>query len=149
MPDFNDTDLMHEKIEAYYEERQSANANLNILANALYAVMSNNLLKIAVFKYLQRGGTNAQESIAILAGLNRNPYSLMKQFCFVAAFGAWNLVKYNILNLPEAIKLLSDAITIIKPLTINELLTGSFFKRRRIKIKLFTPSAYRSNVLRP
>lgn len=148
MPNFNDTDLMHKKIEAYYQERQSANANLNILANALYAVMSNKLLKIAVFKYLQRGGANAQESIAILAGLNRNSYSLMKQFCFVAAFGAWNLVKYNILNLPDAIKLLADAITIIKPLTKNELLSGSFFNRHRIAIKLFTASTYDSNISR-
>ena len=80
MPDFNNTDLIHEKIEAYYRDRQHANANLNILANALYGVMSNDLLKTAVFKYLQCGGANAQESIAILAGLNRNHYSLIKQF---------------------------------------------------------------------
>ncbi|MGZ8213444.1 MAG: FAD-dependent oxidoreductase, partial [Methylosarcina sp.] len=80
MPDFNNTDLIHEKIEAYYRDRRYANANLNILANALYGVMSNDLLKSAVFKYLQRGGANAQESIAILAGLNRNHFSLIKQF---------------------------------------------------------------------
>src|SRR5664280_178759 len=79
MPDFYNTDLIHAKIEAYYRDRQHANANLNILANALYGVMSNDLLKTAVFKYLQCGGANAQESIAILAGLNRNHYSLIKQ----------------------------------------------------------------------
>ncbi|MGY6275427.1 FAD-dependent monooxygenase [Methylomonas sp. MgM2] len=137
--DFTDTELTHKKIEAYYQERQSANANLNILANALYAVMSNQLLKIAVFKYLQRGGANAQESIAILAGLNRNPYSLMKQFYFLVAFGAWDLVRQNILNLPKAIKLLSDAVTIIKPLTKNELSLGIFFQRYRDKIKVSKP----------
>lgn len=133
MPDFNNTDLIYQKIEAYYRDRQYANANLNILANALYGVMSNELLKNSVFKYLQRGGVNAKESIAILAGLNRNHFSLMKQFFFVALFGAYRLVRENISNLPKSTKILSDALTIIKPLAKNELsLVGIFndyFKR--------------------
>ncbi|MGZ8095638.1 MAG: FAD-dependent oxidoreductase [Methylosarcina sp.] len=121
MPDFNNTDLIHEKIEAYYRDRRYANANLNILANALYGVMSNDLLKSAVFKYLQRGGANAQESIAILAGLNRNHFSLIKQFFSVALFGAYDVMRENSANIPQAIKILSDAFTIIKPLAKNEL----------------------------
>ena len=120
MPDFKNTDLIHEKIEAYYRDRKSANANLNILANALYAVMSNDLLKTAVFKYLQCGGANAQESIAILAGLNRKHFSLIKQFFFLAVFGAGDLLRQSILNSPKAIKLLKDAFIIIKPLIKNE-----------------------------
>jgi squalene monooxygenase len=127
MPDFNNTDLIHEKIEAYYRDRQNANANLNILANALYGVMSNDLLKTAVFKYLQCGGANAQESIAILAGLNRNHYSLIKQFFFLAVFGAYDLVRENIANLPKAAKILWDALTIIKPLAKNELTLAAVF----------------------
>jgi len=127
MPDFNNTDLIHEKIEAYYRDRQNANANLNILANALYGVMSNDLLKTAVFKYLQCGGANAQESIAILAGLNRNHYSLIKQFFFLAVFGAYDLVRENITNLPKAAKILWDALTIIKPLAKNELTLAAVF----------------------
>ena len=127
MPDFNNTDLIHEKIEAYYRDRQNANANLNILANALYGVMSNDLLKTAVFKYLQCGGANAQESIAILAGLNRNHYSLIKQFFFLAVFGAYDLVRENIANLPKATKILLDALTIIKPLAKNELTLAAVF----------------------
>ena len=133
MPDFNNSDLIHEKIEAYYRDRQQANANLNILANALYGVMSNDLLKTAVFKYLQCGGTNAQESIAILAGLNRNQYSLIKQFFSLAMFGAYDLVRENIANLPKATKILLDALTIIKPLAKNELslatVVSGYFKR--------------------
>ena len=121
MPDFSNTDLIHEKIEAYYRDRQRANANLNILANALYGVMSNALLKTAVFKYLQCGGANAQESIAILAGLNRNHYSLIKQFLSLAVFGAYDLMRQNVANLPKATKILKDAFTIIKPLAKNEL----------------------------
>ena len=133
MPDFNNTDLIHEKIEAYYRYRQHANANLNILANALYGVMSNDLLKTAVFKYLQCGGANAQESIAILAGLNRNHYSLIKQFFFLAMFGAYDLVRESITNLPKATKILLDALTIIKPLAKNELslagVVSGYFKK--------------------
>ncbi len=133
MPDFNNTDVIHEKIEAYYRDRQNANANLNILANALYGVMSNDLLKTAVFKYLQRGGANAQESIAILAGLNRNHYSLIKQFISLAMFGAYDVVRENSANLPKATKILSDAFTIIKPLAKNELslpgVLSGYFKK--------------------
>lgn len=121
MPNFENTDLIHEKIEAYYRDRQHANANLNILANALYGVMSNDLLKSAVFKYLQCGGDNAQESIAILAGLNKNHFSLIRQFFSVALFGAYRLVRESFANTPKAIKILSDAFTIIKPLAKNEL----------------------------
>ncbi len=127
MPNFSNTNLIHEKIEAYYCDRKNANANLNILANALYAVMSNDLLKTAVFNYLQCGGVNAQESIAILAGLNRNHFSLLKQFCYLALFGASNLVRQNISNISKAIKLLSDATSIIKPLIKNEISVMSFF----------------------
>jgi len=149
MPDFNNADLIHEKIEAYYRDRQSANANLNILANALYAVMSNDLLKMAVFKYLQCGGANAQESISVLAGLNRKHYSLIKQFCFLAVFGAFNLVRHEISNLPKAMKLLSDALSIIKPLIINEIPFVSFFYQHLSKIKPLAYFGYGANAQRP
>ncbi|MGZ8928727.1 MAG: FAD-dependent monooxygenase, partial [Methylobacter sp.] len=121
------------KIEAYYSDRQYANANLNILANALYGVMSNDLLKTAVFKYLQCGGANAQESIAILAGLNKNHHSLIKQFFSVAFFGAYDLARKSIMNLPQSIKILSSALTIILPLAKNELsvaaVVSGYFKK--------------------
>ncbi|MDD5411138.1 MAG: FAD-dependent monooxygenase [Methylobacter sp.] len=149
MPDFNKTDLIHEKIEAYYRDRQKANANVNILANALYGVMSNSLLKTAVFKYLQCGGTNAQESIAMLAGLNRNHYTLMKQFCFLTVFGARNLVRHNISNLPKAIKLLSDAFIIIKPLIRNEISLVAFFYHYLAKIKSLAGFGYGANIQEP
>ena len=149
MRDFNNTDLIHEKIEAYYRDRQKANANVNILANALYGVMSNNLLKTAVFKFLQRGGINAQESIAMLAGLNRNHYTLMKQFSFLTVFGARNLVRNNISNLPKAIKLLSDAFVIIKPLIKNEISPVAFFYHYLAKIKSLAYFGHGANIQRP
>jgi squalene monooxygenase len=133
MPDFSNTDLIQKKTEAYYRDRQSANANLNILANALYGVMSNDLLKTAVFKYLQRSGDNAEESIAILAGLNRKHHVLIKHFFSVALFGAYDLISENIGNFPKATKILSNALTIIRPLAKNELsfvaVVGGCFKK--------------------
>ncbi len=133
MPDFSNIDLIHSKIEAYYRDRQHANANLNILANALYGVMSNNLLKAAVFNYLKCGGANAQVSISILAGLNRNNYALIKQFFCLAFYGAYDLVRDNITNIPKAAKILVDALSIIRPLAKNELSVGTvvsgYFKK--------------------
>ncbi len=148
MPDFNNTDLIYEKIENYYRERKVANANLNILANALYAVMSNDFLKMAVFKYLQCGGANAQESISILAGLNRKHYSLMKQFCFLAMFGASDLVRQGISNMPNAMKLISDAVAIIRPLIKNEISFSAFFHPYLAKIKYLAHFGYHADIQR-
>jgi squalene monooxygenase len=82
---------------------------------------------------LECGGANAQESISILAGLNRNHYSLIKQFFCLAMFGAYDLVRENIRNLPKATKILFDALIIIKPLAKNELsvveVVNGYFKK--------------------
>jgi squalene monooxygenase len=104
---------------------------------------------MAVFKYLQCGGANAQESIAILSGLNRSHYSLIKQFCFLAVFGAYNLLSFNILNLPKAIKLLSDAFKIINPLIKNELSTGTIFYHYIAKKKYLPYFGYSANIQKP
>ncbi len=133
MPDFKNTDLIQAKTQAYYCDRQRANANLNILANALYGVMSNDLLKTAVLDYLKNDPANAEESIAILAGLNRKHYVLIKHFFAVALSGAYQLAHRNLANLPKAVKLLLTALTIIKPLAKNELslvtVIGGYFKK--------------------
>lgn len=128
MPDFNDLDLIHEKVEKYYKERQLLNANINILANALYGVMSNDLLKEAVYEYVKQGGNNAQVPISILAGLNRDHWALIKCFFSVAFFGAYKQLKDSLMNFPKATKILYDAIVIIKPLARNEIPFASLLK---------------------
>lgn len=127
MPDFEDTELLNEKVEKYYKDRQLANANVNILANALYGVMSNDLLKRAVFKYIQKGGDKANGPISILAGLNRDHKTLIKYFFDVAYSGASDLIRENVRNIPKAWKVLQDAVRIIKPLAKNELSLASIF----------------------
>lgn len=121
MPDFNDSQLIEKKVQVYYRDRQRANTNVNILANALYGVMSNDSLKHSVFQYIKRGGQCAFEPISILAGLNRKPTTLIKHFVAVVLCGVTKLLKDNVTNIPKASRMLWDAIKIIKPLAKNEL----------------------------
>ncbi|MEO1886315.1 MAG: FAD-dependent oxidoreductase, partial [Methyloprofundus sp.] len=101
MPDFNDSKLLHEKLELYYQDRYHANTNVNIMANALYGVMSNDLLKQGVFEYLRKGGDKSGGPISLLAGLNRNPTLLIKHFFSVAWLCICNLAEKNKMNLPN------------------------------------------------
>jgi squalene monooxygenase len=131
MANFSDTDLINKKVQMYYKDRKRANANVNIMANALYGVMSNESLKKAVFQYIQQGGNNAIEPIAILAGLNRDPKILIKHFVSVVVCGITNLLKEGISNIPKAIRLFLDAVKIIKPLAKNELTFKEVFSLNR------------------
>ena len=131
MPDFNNHDLIQKKVQMYYRDRKHANANVNIMANALYGVMSNDLLKNAVFQYIKQGGDCAFEPISILAGLNRNPKTLIKHFVAVVLCGVKNLLKDSVTNIPKAFRMFWDAVKIIKPLAKNELtITGVFGSSR-------------------
>ena len=131
MADFSDTHLVHKKVQAYYKDRKRANANVNIMANALYGVMSNDSLKGAVFQYIKRGGNNAIEPIAILAGLNRDPKILIKHFIGVVLCGVKSLLKENLANTPKALRMFFDAVEIIKPLAKNELSFKQVFSLNR------------------
>jgi len=117
-----------EKVNKYYKERVPLNANVNILANALYGVMSNDLLKVAVYEYLKKGGKNAQIPIRMLAGLDRNTMTLIKYFFSVAGFGAKNLLAENVMNVGKATKIMKDAIQIVKPLAISNLINLDYEK---------------------
>jgi len=121
MPNFTNQELIFENVKKYYKERVSLNANVNILANALYGVMSNDLLKVAVYEYLKKGGKNASVSIKMLAGLDRNTMTLIKHFFSVAGFGAKNLLSENIMNVGKAARIMKDAVAIVKPLAMANL----------------------------
>ncbi len=121
MSDFTNQDLILDKVKQYYKERVALNANVNILANALYGVMSNKLLKVAVYEYLKKGGTNASVPIKMLAGLDRNSLTLIKHFFAVAGFGAKNLLAEDIMNIGKAAKMMRDSVSIVKPLAMANL----------------------------
>ena len=129
MPDFNDPKLLHEKLESYYQDRYHANTNVNIMANALYGVMSNDLLKQGVFEYLRKGGDKSGGPISLLAGLNKNPTSLIKHFFSVAWLCIINLTEKNKMNFSNIFRVMKDAFCIIKPLAVHELRPSSFYKK--------------------
>lgn len=129
MPDFNDPKLLHEKLELYYQDRYHANTNVNIMANALYGVMSNDILKQGVFEYLRKGGNKSDGPITLLAGLNRNPTLLIKHFFSVALLCINNLSGKNKMSLSNIFRIVKDAFCIIKPLAVNELRPSSFYKK--------------------
>lgn len=122
-----------EKIKLYYKERQHANASVNILANALYEVMSNDLLKTAVFKYIKKGGQNAQMPLQLLAGLERDHKVLIRYFFAVASFGSTQLLSENVTNVGKASKILIDAVNIIRPLAKNELQLSHLLEKPPLK----------------
>lgn len=127
MPDFSNMDLIDAKVKMYYRDRQQANTNVNILANALYGVMSNDQLKFSIFQYIKQGGDYAFEPISILAGLNKNPNVLIKHFVAVVVCGIKNLIANNVRNVPKALRMFFDALKIIKPLVKNELSIRTIF----------------------
>lgn len=130
MPDFNDSQLIHDKLGQYYKARQHANANVNIMANALYGVMSNNSLKKAVFEYLQKGGGNAEVPITLLAGLNRNPLTLIKHFIGIYLLCIKIILKENKYNFINVFRTAKEAFCIFKPLAVNELKISSLIKKQ-------------------
>lgn len=129
MPDFNDPKLIHEKLELYYRDRYHANTNVNIMANALYGVMSNDLLKQGVFEYLRNGSNKSGSPITLLAGLDRNPTQLIKHFFSVALLCIRNLSGESKMSLANIFQIVKDAFCIIKPLAVNELRPSSFYKK--------------------
>ena len=124
---FDNQKLLMEKVKIYYKQRHYSNANVNILANALYGVMSNKVLKKVVYEYLRKGGNHSQVPITLLAGLNRNQKTLISYFFSAILFGAGKLFRQNPLNIGKVIKMLIDALTIIMPLLKNELSVKSIF----------------------
>lgn len=107
---------------AFYKSR-TQNTVVNVLADALYNVMSNQELKDACFRYLAEGGTQSEEPIALLSGLNKSRTVLSKHFFAVAAKGGWNKIRQQpgLASTADAYTMISDACHIISPLLKNEL----------------------------
>lgn len=141
---FENADEVSEQIKVYYKERHHANANVNILANALYGVMSNKLLKEAVYEYLKKGGNNSQIPLKLLAGIERDHKTLIKYFFAVAAFGSTNVLADNVTNIAKASKILFDAFNIIRPLVKNELTLTSLFEEQPLNKYLQETAALKS-----
>lgn len=109
-------------VNEFYSRRHASVATINILADALYEVMSEPDLKKACFNYLKKGSGFVDAPISILSAVSRNKNLLVRKFFAVALFGAGNLLRP--FPTPErvmhAYHLFRKAVNIISPLLMNE-----------------------------
>jgi squalene monooxygenase len=111
-----DSEALEQAIQAYYTKRSKNVETINILANALYKVFRNDLLKDACFEYLQKGGEKSSGPLSILAGLNRDKKFLLKHFFKVAMQHPLHFVTKP----KQQIKIYKDAVGIIRPILKEE-----------------------------
>lgn len=119
---FENADAVNKVVKEFYKMRHKKNATVNILADALYGVMSNDDLKKACYDYLERGGNYSAEPISILSAVSRDVTLLMRHFFAVAFYGAKNILspfptKEKIVR---SYRMLKSAVRIIVPLVLNE-----------------------------
>jgi len=114
--DMQDTSVLYGAVNAYYTSRSSRVETINILANALYRVMTDDDLKLACFDYLNAGGEQATGPLSILAGMNRDKKFLLKHFFRVAMQNPSDFV----LRPAKQFRLLNKAVGIIRPILKDE-----------------------------
>lgn len=123
---FSKANEVNEAVAAFYRERPSQTATINILADALYGVMKNEDLKQACFGYLKRGGNYAQEPVSILSAVSRDVSLLIRHFFAVAVYGVIGILSVSpgLQSSKRSYRLLKDSVKIIIPLLRNERLTS-------------------------
>lgn len=120
--DFSNRNLVNEAISEFYQTRHQQNATINILADALYGVMSNEDLKHACYDYLQRGGHFADEPISILSAVSRDFNLLIRHFFSVAFYGSGNIIRKQPTpaGMRRSYRMIKSAAKIVTPLVLNE-----------------------------
>ncbi|MFT4525062.1 MAG: squalene monooxygenase [Bacteroidia bacterium] len=117
LTDYSDLNSLNGIIESFYDTRHEATSAVNILANALYKVLSHEELSQACFDYLGKGGKHASEPIQLLAGISTDRKMLIEHFMAVAKSGATNKLKPfpTPARIKAAKNMVGDAIDIIEP----------------------------------
>ncbi len=120
--DLSDNASLEHAVEDFYCTRHHDTSTINILADALYDVMSHPDLKRACYDYLKRGGRYAEVPISILSAVSRDKDQLTKEFFSVGIYGSLNLLKPipGPQSLYRSYDLMREAVNIIKPLLMNE-----------------------------
>ena len=90
---WSEPDEVNHAVMGFYDSRHRGNATINILADALYGVLKHPDLKQACYDYLNRGGSYANEPIAILSAISRDRQLLINHFFAVARYGAAKILK--------------------------------------------------------
>lgn len=114
--DFRDETKLENAVNAYYNSRGKNVETINILANALYRVFTDDELKEACFEYLQKGGEQATGPLSILSGINRNKQFLLKHFFKVAMQHPIHFITKP----AKQIRLYKNASRIIRPILKDE-----------------------------
>lgn len=122
LKDFSNPAHVTEAVRTFYTTRHRQNATINILADALYGVMSNQDLKKACYDYLSRGGAYSAEPISILAAVSRDVNLLTRHFFAVALYGAANILRPvpTPRKVARSYRMLRSAVHILRPLAMNE-----------------------------
>jgi squalene monooxygenase len=109
-------------VKKFYDTKTNQTGSINILADALYGVMTSQDLKEACYDYLQQGGLKAAEPVSILSALSRNKAMLQRHFFAVAFHGAQNIMraKNGRHKLKRSYRMIGDAVKIISPLLLTE-----------------------------
>ncbi len=89
-----DTTAVLGAMSAFHWSRKSNTSVINILAMALYSLFAANsphlgALKSGCFRYFERGGVCISEPCGMLAGLIKNPATLVYHFFSVAFYAIW------------------------------------------------------------
>ena len=121
--DFSDNRAVSKAVQKYYETRHLGTQTTNILADGLYGVVYNKDLRHAFFEYVGLGGKYAEDTIAILAGLNRDKKLLLTHFLGLARYGTKQKLKSTDKageKVVGTLNMVKDALVIITPLLLTE-----------------------------
>ena len=120
--DFSDKKAVSKAVQKYYDTRHLGTQTTNILADGLYGVVYNPDLRRAFFEYVSRGGKYSEETISILAGLNRDKKLLLNHFIGLARYGTKLKIKTakSKEKVTSTFNMVKDALLIITPLLLTE-----------------------------
>ena len=109
-------------VESFYDKRNAQNASINILADALYKVMSDKDLKEACYSYLQLGGKRSSIPLSLLAAVNRNNRKLLQHFFGVAIHGVRRILfpLPSMAGIGRSYRMIKNAVHIVSPLVIDQ-----------------------------
>lgn len=109
-------------VKKFYDTKTELTGSINILADALYGVMTSQDLKEACYSYLHQGGLHASEPVSILSALSRDKDMLQRHFFAVAFHGANNIMrsKTGKKKFKRSYRMIGDAVKIISPLLLAE-----------------------------
>ncbi|CRG87195.1 squalene monooxygenase [Talaromyces islandicus] len=129
VPTFTDTPLITKTMKDFHWQRKKTASVINILAQALYSVFSGDGPNLAVlqrgcFRYFELGMTG--EPAGLLAGIIKQPSTLVRHFFAVAFLGIWvNFVETPFYLFPVAlyrgVTVLYTACVVIMPYVFAEL----------------------------